>query len=943
MGNCLTEIHRTFASASYDIIILTETWLKPHHLDSEITDSSWQLVRLDRPGEMKGGGVLIATRATLSACPISNNVTLYDDVATQLCWSKIVTEKNDLYFGCIYMKPSQTVDAYKSNMLAIDAVLSKMTTNDICFLFGDFNLPGIHWGKLDSDDMFYNPSNITTETQECTLEFFAERGYSQICNLTNRAGNVLDLVFTNAIDNYEITETMSFLPQKTSVHHKALSVNYIQHYESLKDCKSTRLMYDFKNADYDHINHILQSYDWPDNGNIDDQADHLTMTLKQVIDEFVPRKFITVNNKAPWHDKIHTRLKNKRNKEYKRWKEIKTYEQKQNFLYWRNEFEQYDKLTYDRYIQKTGSKIKSDPKSFWKFIDYKREVNGFPALMRYSSSSSCNPADICELFKKFFQSVYESPSQQNPVTVTEISTSTESLESLSIDTDELYSAMTRLDKNKGAGPDGIPPIFLKNVARSISHHLCNIFNNSLNTGTFPSSWRQSTITPVFKSGDRSKIENYRGISILDAIPKLFEKIVTSKLIAFIEPKLSPHQHGFMKGKSTTTNLADYTSHLLNELAEGRQVDCILTDFSKAFDKVNHLILVQKLKKFGINGSLLKWLSSYLQERVQRVKFNDHLSETIIVHSGVPQGSHLGPVLFNVFINDLTEQIKSSRYLMYADDVKIFNTINSEQDGINLCNDLRLLTEWCKINHMQLNIKKCHVISFSRRSSLLTVDYHINSEVLNRLTTTNDLGIIMDSKLTFKDHIEKIVNNGKRILGFMKRRAKEFNDPYVTKVLYTSLVRPSLEYASVVWNGSVGETGARRIESIQKQFLLFALRNLGWRQDTFVLPSYTARLQLINIQTLERRRRSFDIMFVFDLVTGGIKSSYLCGKLQINTNERYSLRQNRPLVVPFHRRSYAFNEPFTRCTRTFNSISHLYSPNISRAIFKNTINKDRTGL
>ncbi len=165
----------------------------------------------------------------------------------------------------------------------------------------------------------------------------------------------------------------------------------------------------------------------------------------------------------------------------------------------------------------------------------------------------------------------------------------------------------------------------------------------------------------------------------------------------------------MKGKSTTTNLVDCTSYLLIELAEGRQIDCIFADFSKAFDKVNHTILTQKLNKFGIKGPLLNWLSSYLQERVQRVRFNDYLSEIITVNSGVPQGSHLGPVLFNVFINDLAEQIKWSRYLMYADDVKIFKTINSEQDQTNLSNDLRSLTEWCDVNHMQLNVK--NVTSF----------------------------------------------------------------------------------------------------------------------------------------------------------------------------------------------------------------------------------------
>ena len=167
---------------------------------------------------------------------------------------------------------------------------------------------------------------------------------------------------------------------------------------------------------------------------------------------------------------------------------------------------------------------------------------------------------------------------------------------------------------------------------------------------------------------------------------------------------------------------------------------------------------------------------------------------------------------------------------------------------------------------------------------------------------------------------------------MKRRTKEFKDPYVTKELYCSIVRPTLEYASVVWN-SIGYTASARIESIQKQFLLFALRDLGWNNNTYVLPSYIARLKLINLETLEARRNMYDIMLAFDLLKQNIRSEDLFCKIRINSPTSYAVRRRNYLQVPFHSNNYTFKEPLTRVTRAFNSIADVYDTRISRSVFK----------
>ena len=236
---------------------------------------------------------------------------------------------------------------------------------------------------------------------------------------------------------------------------------------------------------------------------------------------------------------------------------------------------------------------------------------------------------------------------------------------------------------------------------------------------------------------------------------------------------------------------------------------------------------------------MDWIKSFLSARVQNVIFNGVISaKDILVSSGVPQGSHLGPILFNLFINDLPSVILHSSVLMYADDVKIFSTVDPSTHGSPLQEDFNRLCVWCDRNGLALNCAKCKIMSFSRRS-ISQFSYCLGNTTLERVQIFCDLGITMDIRLRYDVHINLIINKAKGVLAVVKRWAKEFNDPYVTKLLYTSLVRPILEYGSPLWNPKYNSF-SDRIESAQKQFLLFALRNLRWRRE-IRLPPYSDRL------------------------------------------------------------------------------------------------------
>lgn len=275
-----------------------------------------------------------------------------------------------------------------------------------------------------------------------------------------------------------------------------------------------------------------------------------------------------------------------------------------------------------------------------------------------------------------------------------------------------------------------------------------------------------------------------------------------------------------------------------------QYDVIYTDFSKAFDKISHKILLYKLAAYGITCPLLEWLKSYLTGREFFVVINGFRSTNRGINSGAPQGSHLAPVLFNIFINDLPECFHFSECFLYADDLKFARRIEFPKDSELLQEDMNRVIEWCNNNKMQLNTEKCYHIKFTRKAKCLSSDYFIENNKIQEVTTIKDLGVTFDIKLTLLPHIENIIKKASRMLGFVIRNSREFKSG--TKILlYNSLVRSTLDYCSVVWRPHYADH-ILRIERVQKRFLWHLAYSTGKAK---LLKSYTSRLQYFNTFTI----------------------------------------------------------------------------------------------
>jgi hypothetical protein len=250
----------------------------------------------------------------------------------------------------------------------------------------------------------------------------------------------------------------------------------------------------------------------------------------------------------------------------------------------------------------------------------------------------------------------------------------------------------------------------------------------------------------------SFVGNYRPISLLNNFSKFFEFVVHSHMSHYFSSKLDPNQHDFVKTKSTTTNLMTYLD-FISPFVFSEQVDSVYFDFSSAFDLVPHSVLLHKLCAYSLSDSYVNWFRSYLTDRYSSVRISGALSSPIAVSSGVSQGSVLGPLLFNIFVNDICNVIKYSRHLLFANDIKIFRAVISANDCTLLQSDIEHIQAWCAANYMKLNVNKTTVITFSRKMNGLYYVYKIHNSIITRTDTIKDLGVLLNSKLHFHAHVD----------------------------------------------------------------------------------------------------------------------------------------------------------------------------------------------
>ena len=422
----------------------------------------------------------------------------------------------------------------------------------------------------------------------------------------------------------------------------------------------------------------------------------------------------------------------------------------------------------------------------------------------------------------------------------------------------IIKLLSNLRPDKAAGRDEIKPIVLRELRIEIAPVIQLIFEKSLATGKLPSDWTKANVTPIFKKGEKSDPSNYRPISLTFILCKVMDHIIASNLTAHLNKHniLYDLQHGFRQKRSCETQLLQLVEDLGRQLIAGKQIDLVLLDFSKAFDKVNHLKLLFKLSQHGVKGKTLNWIRAFLLGRTQAVVLEGERSAEAPVTSGVPQGSVLGPLLFLLYINDLPQDIQS-QVRLFADDTAVYLTVTSLEDANTLQTDLDTLQKWERTWDMEFNPGKCQVLHVTRSMQPLQSNYTLHGQVLESVDSAKYLGINISEDLVWNDHIQEITGKANRTLGFVKRNVKTRNEA-VKKLAYKTLVRPQVEYASSVWSPHT-DKNIKKIEMIQR-------RAARWVKNNYsTYDSVTNMLEDLGWRTLENRRIDARLVMFYKIV------------------------------------------------------------------------------
>ena len=344
-------------------------------------------------------------------------------------------------------------------------------------------------------------------------------------------------------------------------------------------------------------------------------------------------------------------------------------------------------------------KFNTKMNNIYELLESLRMEDQFPNEMFHNNNQFIGPSEIAQELNTFFISQFTPCDRQYrdfpPSVLNEIEFSLgEVIETL-------------LQTSDGMGSDNMSGATIRSIATPMSVHILGLARSILETAKYPDNWKLVDVKPLHKKGAKNIISNYRPVANLSSLSLSFERLLFKHLYKFIAPKINSSQHGFMKNRSTTSQLLLHLKLLLDSLDIGEEVFTLYLDFCKAFDKVNHYLLIEKIKYFGIGGKLLQLLSSYLEDPSQQTVINNIYSEYLRINSGVPQGSVLGPLLFLVFINDLPDVLETSIAYLVADDTKINNT-----DAALLQNDLLRLYQWSLENKMQFNFSKTSLIWFT---------------------------------------------------------------------------------------------------------------------------------------------------------------------------------------------------------------------------------------
>lgn len=729
-------------------------------------------------------------------------------------------------------------------------------------LGGDFNLPDLTWSDDGCACKTMTRLNID---MKCMVDSL---GFTQHVLVPTRGHNILDLLLCNHPD---IVKRIDVIPSISD--HDAV-VATLRFQRARVKLSSDRKVFLYEKGNYEGISSELSSGFLSFECVAEETDVHNTWLLFRQRVIKLTEKYIPCidasklkNRAKPWINGSVLRLTKKRKRAYARYKKKKSAVNHGKLKELTTKYKVTVRKAKGDYLQRLEDGMKNNNKQFWKFM--KRCGNdqmGIPDLLVNNELITDARQKAC-IFNEYFQSVFLPANNITPVTLTN---RYDDMPPVEVGIEGVLKLLKNSDETKAIGPDQISPRVLKRCAHAIAPYLFIIFNQSLLEGSLPNDWKVAHVIPIHKKGPKKDVTTYRPISLTSICCKLLEHILYSQIMQH----LSYHnffidsQHGFRRGYSCVTQLTELYHDLVMSVDKGEQTDCVFLDYRKAFDTVSHSFLLHKLNCLSIDITTLKWIQSYLSSRQQCVILNGEASHFVEVTSGVPQGSVLGPLLFLIFINDIHVNV-TSQLRLFADDCAVYTRIKNGEGSGQLQADLDRIEQWCGEWGMQLNVKKCVHVSFTRKKNKFDTQYYLSNELVTNENKVKYLGVILSSDCTWDSQIDDVIMRAGRALGFVQRNLKNATQK-IKELAYLAYVRPLLDYACTVWDPSK-KNRIDGLEKIQNRAARFVLG----QYDRF--SSVTNMKQSLGWASLDLRRKNLRLKFLYNIyheATGINSSSYL---------------------------------------------------------------------
>lgn len=907
VGKCFSIIHMNIRSMSknldafvnylpnldllFSVIGLSETWLKDSNVQTlNITGYNQENVyRSDKVG----GGVSIFVLQAIEYQP-RNDLNVLNQ-----CIEAIFVEINkdqigfnrNVICGVIYRPPNTSIHQFSDH---ISEILSKIKhENKIVYLSGDYNIDLLnvdnHLPSSEFIENMYSHSFIPLINKPTRVSNVSATLIDNIyCNDVHSNQVFKGILYTDISDHFPIfcinltnlitskscnAMTRSLSQQNINIFYDALRLVNWQAVQSCTDCQqSYTLFYELFYKCYDECFplRIIKN-------NYHNRKTWLTAGLKQSI---------KVKNKLYVNSKKHPTIAN-----------IccyKKYRNKLNGLLRKAERNHYDEVF---------THNKNNLKKSWAIIKEvinknKNKNKSISSKFVIDNNIISDNNVIAETFNKFYVNIGPSLAKKipnchkNPLSYINKHVS-ESMLLHAVDNNEVQNIITSL-KEASPGWDNIHAKIIKCTYNLFLDQLTHILNLSLLQGVFPDQLKIARVIPLYKSDNSMLVNNYRPVSVLPVFSKILERLMYNRLYSFIIKHniFYKYQFGFQKGHSTNMALIVLVDKIMSALDNGDFVLGVFIDLSKAFDTVNHKILLNKLYKYGFRGIVHEWLQSYLNNRKQYVIFSNCQSSQCSISCGVPQGSILGPLLFLLYVNDMVNASSVLFPILFADDTNIFLNGKNMTELFQTMNlELKNIVEWLNVNKLSLNVKKTHYMLFglSKRRTLTNEVLCINNEVITKVASTKFLGVVIDYKLCWSEHIHYIKSKISKGIGILCKARKVLTRSTLLS-LYYCFVYPYFTYCIEVW-GRASEIYISSLVKLQKKILRI-IQSASYRAHTAPIFLQLKILQLNKVYIYSVT------MFMFKFFKGLLPNIFNDMFIRNTDTHNYSTRQSNHLHVPF---------------------------------------------